>query len=199
LTEAVMASDISASGLASITVSALGTSGGVSMPLTIAIDSNTKTSLMPMTTSYTVTHGQAVSAQLAFSNLPAGTPTSADCYNLPAAVNCSYNAQTEKLTLTTGSSTPLGTYQILVVSTVNPQTAVLVNGHSSRGALWSGLLGLPLGLMWFGRKRRRWLYSSAGILGLFLVLMVGCSSGKPPTTSTSVTSQASTTLTLTVN
>jgi uncharacterized membrane protein len=198
LTEAVMASDISASGLASITVSTPGTSGGVSVPLTIAIDSNAKTSLMPMTTPYTVTHGQAVSAQLAFSNLTTGTPTSADCYNLPAAVNCSYSAQTEKLTLTTGASTPPGTYQILVVSTENPQTAASVHGHSRQGEVWSCLLGLPLGLMWFGRKRRRWVYSSAGILGLFLVFMVGCSSGTP-TTASSVKSQASTALTLTVN
>jgi hypothetical protein len=167
------------------------------VPLMIAIDSNAKTSLMPMTTTYTVTRGQAVSAQLAFFNLSTGTPTSADCYNLPAAVNCSYSAQTEKLTLTTGASTPPGTYQILVVSTENPQTTASVHGHSRQGEMWSCLLGLPLGLMCFGRKRRRWLYSSAGILGLFLVLMVGCSSGKPPTTS--VTSQASTSLTLTVN
>jgi hypothetical protein len=199
LTEAVVASDINASGTASITVSTPGTSGGVSAPLTIAIDSNTKTSLMPMTTSYAVTRGQAVSAQLAFSNLPTGAPTSADCYNLPAAVNCSYSAQTEKLTLTTGASTPVGTYQILVVTTVNPQATASVRGQSRQGEVWSCLLGLPFGLIWFGRKRRRWLYPAAGILGLFMVIMVGCSSGTGMTTTPAVKSQVSTTLTLTVN
>jgi hypothetical protein len=150
-----------------------------------------------MTTPYTVTHGQAVSAQLAFSNLPAGASTSADCYNLPAAVNCSYSAQTEKLTLTTGASTPPGTYQILVVTTVNPQATASVRGQSRQGEVWSCLLGLPLGLIWFGRKRRRWLYPAAGILGLFLLIMTGCSSGTP--TTSSAKSQVSTTLTLTVN
>jgi len=197
LTEAVTASDISASGLASIMVSTPGTSGGVSAPLTMAIDSNITTSLTAITTSYTVTRGQAASAPLIFHNLPTGALTLADCYNLPAAVNCSYSGQTQTLTLTTGVSTPPGTYQILVVTTVNPKTSASVNRHSSKGELWYGLLGLPLGLMWVGRKRRRWLYSGVGILSLFLVLMVGCSSGTP--TTSSATSQASMTLTLTVN
>jgi hypothetical protein len=164
----------------------------------MAIDSNITTSLVAMTSSYSVTRGQAATAQLTFHNLPPGAVTHADCYNLPAAVNCSYSAQTEMLTLTTGLTTPPGTYQVLVVSTVNPQASASVSGHSSRGELWCGLLGLPLGLMWFGGKRRRWVYPIAGILGLFLVLMVGCSSGTT-VTSSSATSQASTTLTLTVN
>jgi hypothetical protein len=152
-----------------------------------------------MTTPYKVTPGQAVSAQLAFSNLPTGASTSADCYNLPAAINCSYSAQTEQLTLTTGTSTPPGTYQILVVTTVTPQTTTSALGQSRE--VWSCLLGLPLGLIWFGRKRRRWLYPAAGILGLFLVTMVGCSSGSGTgtTTTPAVKSQVSTTLTLTVN
>jgi hypothetical protein len=196
LTEAVMASDISASGLASITVSTSGTSG-VSAPLTLAIDSNKLTSLTAMTTSYTVAPGLAATAQLTFGNLPAGALTLADCYNLPAGVNCSYNAQTERLTLTTGESTPAGTYQILVVGAVTPQTTASVSGHSSQSKLWSCLLGLPFGWMWLGRKRRRrWLYPTAGILGLFLVLMVGCSSGTAPASTAST--QASMTLTLTV-
>jgi hypothetical protein len=197
LTEAVPAADISASGVASITVSTPGTSGGVSAPLTVAIDSSSKTTLMATTTSYMVTRGQAVSAQLTFANLPAGVTTLADCYNLPAGVNCSYSAQTEKLTLTTSVSTPPGAYQVLVVSTVNPQTTALVGRHSSKGALWCGLLGLPLGLMWVGRRRRRWLYSGVGVLGLLLVFIVGCSSGTPSTSSTP--SQASMALTITVN
>jgi Bacterial Ig domain/Alginate lyase len=201
LTEAVTASDISASGLASITVSTPGTSGGVSLPITLAIDSSSKTALFATNTSFTVTHGQAVSVQFGFSNIPAGALTSADCYNLPAAVNCSYSAQTEMLTLTTGLSTPPGTYQILVVSTVTPKATASVRVHSSRGELWYCLLGLPLGLTCFGRKRRRWLYPAAGILSLFLVLMVGCSSGSTITSTptNTATSQASTGLTLTVN
>jgi hypothetical protein len=197
LTEAVTASDISASGLASITVSTPGTSGGVSAPLTMAIDSGIQTYLQAVTTSYSVTRGQAVSAQLSFHGLPTGALTSADCYNLPAAVNCSYSGQTARLTLTTGVSTPPGTYQILVVSNVTPTSTASVNGHSNKSALWCGLLGLPLGLMWVGRRRRRWLYSGMGILSLWLLFVVGCSSGTPSTSSTP--SQASMTLTLTVN
>jgi hypothetical protein len=198
LTEVATASDISASGLASITVSTPGPLGGLlSAPLTVAIDSNITSSLTAVTTSYTVLRGQSASAQLTFRNLPTGALTSVDCYNVPAAVNCSYSAQTEMLTLATGVSTPPGTYQILVVSTVNPQKTASVSEHSSPGEMWCGLFGLPLGLMCLARKRRRWLYPAAGILGLFLVLMVGCSSGTD--TTSSATSQASMTLTLTVN
>jgi hypothetical protein len=167
------------------------------VPLTMAIDSNITTSLTAVTTSYAVTRGQAATAQLTFRNLPAGALTRADCYNLPAGVNCSYSAQTENLTLTTGVSTPPGTYQVLVVSTVNPPTTASISGNSEWGESWCCLLGLPVGLMWLGGKRRRWLYPAAGILGLFLVLMVGCSSNTAPTSS--ATSQASMTLTLTVN
>ena len=196
LTATVMTSDISTSGVASITVSTPGTSGGVSAPLNMAIDSSGNISVTAATTSYIVTPGLAVSAQLTFTNLPSGAVTQANCYNLPTGVNCSYDEQIEKLTLTTGTSTPVGTYQILVVNTVNPKTNVAAIVRSSRGE-WC-LLGLPLGLMFLGRRRRRWLYSGAGVLGLFLVLMVGCSSGTPAPVS-ATTSQASTTLTLTVN
>jgi hypothetical protein len=165
----------------------------------MAIDSGITTSLLAMTSSYTVTRGQAASVQLSFHSLPPGAVTSADCYNLPVGVNCSYSTQTEILGLTTGVNTPPGTYQILVVSTVNnPKTTASVSEHSGEGRLWCGLLGLPLGVMWFGRKRRRWLYSGVGILSVCLVLMAGCSSGTT-ITSSSGTSQASTTLTLTVN
>ena len=127
LTEAVPVADISASGLASITVSTPGTSGGTSAPLTLAIDSNIVASLVPMTGSFTVPHGQAATAQLIFRNLPTGAVTLADCYNLPAGVNCSYSSSSEQLTLTTSASTPPGTYQILVVGTVNPQKSASVS------------------------------------------------------------------------
>jgi len=101
--------------------------------------------------------------------------------------------------MTTGVSTPPGTYQIVVVSTISPQTNASASGPASRNKLWCALLGLPLGCIWCGRKRRRWLYPGAGILGLFLVFMVGCSSGTATPTTTTTTSQASMTLTLTVN
>jgi hypothetical protein len=101
------------------------------------------------------------------------------------------------ITLTTSLNTPPGAYQILVVGTVSPSTTVSLNGHSSPSGLFYAMLGLPFGLMWIGRKRRRWLYPAAGVLGLFLIFAVGCGGSKA--TTPSVTTQASTTLTLTVN
>jgi hypothetical protein len=158
---ALAVSDVSSSGLVAVTVSNPGTSGGVSTSLMLAIDSNIQTYLVAKTASFTVTRGQGASAQLIFSNLPQGALTSADCFNLPAGVNCSYNAQTQMITLTTSLNTPARTYQILVVDTVNPSTTVWLNGHSSQGGLFYAMLGLPFGLMWIGRKRRRWLYPAA--------------------------------------
>jgi hypothetical protein len=197
VTAVLAASDLSPSGLVDVTVSNPGASGGVSTSLKLAVDSNIQISLVAKTATYTVTRGQGASAQLTFLNLPKGAQTTADCYNVPAGVNCSYNAQTAMITLTTGMNTPTGTYQILVVSTVNPATSASLNGRSSRGGLLYGLLGLPLGLMWIGRKKRRWLYPAAGVVSLLLILVVGCGGAK--TTTPSVSSQASTTLTLTIN
>jgi hypothetical protein len=67
--------------------------------------------------------------------------------------------------------------------------------------MWAGLFGFPLGLMVFGSKRRRWLYSAAAFLCVFLaVSAIGCTSGKSATPQTSAsTAQASTTVTITVN
>ena len=194
LTAAVTASDISSSGVASITVSTPGTGGGVSAPLSLAIDSSSNISVTAAPTSFIASPGLAVSGQLS-TNLPSGSVTQAICYNLPAGVNCSYDAQMDMLTLTTGVGTPAGTYQVLVVSTVSSHTTVAAMGRPSRVELC--LLGLPLGLMLLRRRRRRWLYSGAGILSLSLLFMAGCSSGTPPSAST--TSQASTALTVAVS
>ena len=168
LSEVVLAADISASGLASITVSNPGTSGGLSVPLTMAIDSNNTISVTAMTTSYTVTRGQAATAQLTFRNVPAGALTRADCYNLPAGVNCSYSAQTESVTLTTGVTTPPGTYQILVVSTVSPPTTASMTGHSRGGcgmvlparvATWIDVVWRQASTLALSRSGHPWLIS----------------------------------------
>jgi hypothetical protein len=197
VTAAITATDLTGSGMANIVVSTSGTTGPMSTPISLAIDSSGTVTLTSTATTYTVTHGSTVTAQLTFANLPSGAVTQASCYNLPAGANCSYNGSSSKLTLTTGTATAPGTYQILVVSTVNPTATASIVGHSGEIAL--GLLGLPIGLMCLGRRRRRWLYSGVGILGLCLFFVIGCSSGSSSTTTPAVTSQASTTLTLTVN
>ena len=196
VTAAITAADLGAAGVASITVSSAGTTGSLSAPIILAIDSIGGTSVTATSASYTVTHGSAATAQLSFVTLPSNAVTQTSCYNLPAGVNCSYNGILDKLTLTTGTGTMPGTYQILVVSIINPKTTASLAGHSSNIDLC--LLGLPFGLMFLGRHRRCWLSSGVGILGLCLLFVAGCSSGSP-SSSTAVTSQASTTLTLTVN
>ena len=194
VTASVPASDLSVSGIVSITVSS---PGGVSSPLRMAIDSSPVGSLVAYNTSPSVTHGQAVSLSLYVKNVAAGWQIAAACYNLPTATTCSYNEQSQMITITSGLSTPTGAYQVLIVTTATPPLAASTESHSS--VLWCGLLGLPFSLMCFGGKRRRVRYPAAGLLGLVLVLMVGCSSSGTAPTSSAVPSQASAVLTLTVN
>jgi hypothetical protein len=198
LTAALTPTDLSTPGLMSVTVSNPGTSGGVSAHTTLAVDSNTEISLIAKITSYTVAPGNSVSTPLTFQNLASGSWTTVQCYNLPSGANCSYNQQTETITITTGLSTPAGTYQVLVVGNFNAMSQQAQSTHSSGTRMLCGLLGLPLGLIWVGRKRRCWLYTSVGILGLLLIFVTGCSSStaKGPGVTTT---QAATTLTITVS
>jgi hypothetical protein len=123
--------------------------------------------------------------------------TSVQCYNLPAGANCSYNQQNQTVVLTTGLTTPAGTYQVLVVGSFAAVSEQAQSIHTTPNVVWCGLLGLPLGFVWMGRRRRRWLYSAGVILSLLLVYITACSS--PPASQSLQTTQAATTLTLTVN
>jgi hypothetical protein len=201
LTAAVPASNLSATALASVTISNPGANGGVSAPLRVAIDSSSIVGLVSYSTTPAVTHGQGVTLSLYVRNLPAGWQTTGNCYNLPTAANCSYNGQSETVTITTGLSTPTGTYQVLIVSNETPPLTASTTVHFRSTVVWCGLLGLPLGLMWFGGKRRRLWYPAAGVLGLMLLLVVGCGgSGSGQTQATTAnSSQASTVVMLTVN
>jgi hypothetical protein len=197
VTAAIPATDLTTAAIANVTVSTSGTSG-VSAPMMFAIDTGTTTVTSGMSP-FSVTHGQSVSIPLSFTNIPSNAQTTVTCYNLPAQANCSYDALTKAVTLTTGASTPAGTYQVMVVSLSIPTQSASAPHRDV--LMWAGLFGFPLGLMVFGSKRRRWLYSAAAFLCVFLaVSAIGCTSGKSATPQTSAsTAQASTTVTITVN
>jgi hypothetical protein len=197
LTAAVQTANLTGSTLASITVSNPGTSGGVSAPMTLAVDSSSSIVLAAQTSAFTVTPGQTATTPLVFQNLATGTATAVQCYNLPAGANCSYNQQNQTIVITTGLTTPAGTYQVLVVGSFAAVSEQAQSMHSTPNVAWCGLLGLPLGFVWIGRRRRRWLYSAGAILSLLLIYMTACSS--PQSSPSLQTTQAATTLTITVN
>ncbi len=196
VTAAIPATDLATATIANVTVSTSGTTGA-SAPMMFAVDTGTAT-VASATGSFSVTHGQSISFPLTYTNVPTSAQTTVTCYNLPAQTNCSYDALTKAVTLTTGAGTPAGTYQMMVVSLSIPTQSASAQHRDV--LMWAGLFGFPLGLMVFGSKRRRWLYSAAAFLCVFLaVSAIGCTSGKSTTLQTSAsTAQASTTVTITV-
>jgi uncharacterized membrane protein len=198
LTVAVPVSDLATAGTANVTVSNTGTGSGISSPMKFAIDTGAAISLTTQNPSITVIHGQSVAVPLQISNVPSNAPTATVCYDLPVAANCSYNSTTRTITVTTGASTPAGTYQVLLVCNTNPSQSASLSRNGL--PMWCGLLGLPLGLLTiFGGKRRR-IYLG-GLLGVLLVCAIGCSSSSSSSTTTqpAVAAQVSAAVTLTVN
>jgi len=198
LTAAITATDLKAAGIVSIIVSTPGTGDGTSSSMNFAIDTIGAIVLSPKNDNITVTRGQSIQDPLVLFNAPSGAQTSFTCYNLPTNATCSYSASTQMLTITTGTNTPAGTYQLLIVCNTNSSQTASLN-HTLL-TLWCGLLGLPLG--WFGfRRRSRWIrYSLTGVLGIVFMFVVGCSSGSgAPTLPPASPAQSSTTITLIVN
>jgi hypothetical protein len=120
---------------------------------------------------------------------------SATCLNVPAGATCSYSATNSTVTIATTSSTPAGTYQILIVfSETLPGAA-------------SGLIFLPILLLPLTLLRKRWAGRGLRIAACLLLLAAaatvtnGCggsnggNSTTPPETH-QVTSSATVTLTV---
>jgi hypothetical protein len=127
--------------------------------------------------------------------LPSGAnDVSAMCLNLPGGSTCTYSAANSAVTITTSSSTPVGTYQILIVFTET------ISGPASAIALLPILLS-PLMFL-----RRRWAkkgFRFAACLALLAAAAVatnGCGGGggsiTPPPEIHQITNSATVTLTV---
>ena len=121
------------------------------------ITSATETVTAGSTASYPVTVPSAV------------TGVSVTCLNLPTGATCSYNLTTNAVTIATTSTTPKGTYQIIVVFTETVTSA--------------GFL-LPIFLLPLAFIRRKsaarspWLTAFLGLVLLAsAVFAIGCGSG----------------------
>jgi hypothetical protein len=115
LTAQVPAANIANAGQQPVTVQNPAPGGGASNAFQFEIDSAGSTSLVVNTTTATVAHGATANFAL---TLPSGTTNvSASCLNLPAGASCSYSATNNSVSIATSSSTPAGTYQIVIVLT----------------------------------------------------------------------------------
>lgn len=203
LMASVPASDITAVGTTDIAVANL--DGGVSPAFEFATDS-TPSAVAPVsvtanTVTIQVSKGKNTTVPVGFTNVGAsGARITARCVNLPAGASCSYDSATNLVTINTSSSTPAGSYQILVVFTVTP-TSIAVAYREVWMVTLGGGISLPFGLLWLsqkGKKRCRWCYLA--LAGLFLgLLLAGCGSHKTAPAKAEPALQVSLPLTLTVN
>ncbi|HWX53658.1 MAG TPA: carboxypeptidase regulatory-like domain-containing protein [Verrucomicrobiae bacterium] len=202
---AILATDLTAVGTASLTVFNPAPGGGTSPAMTLAIDTPAGTAgavtASSNTTTLTVTHGQSTTLTVTFTGETAGATVTAICYNLPAATTCALSGNT--VTIATSAGTPVGSYQVIVVFTVTQTTTASLQSGQHSGFLASGiaLLGLPLGLLWTRRGSKKPLRTAVlAFLGLALLLVLAGCGGRSQITATGhqVTSQTSVSVTLNV-
>lgn len=191
LTAQIPASYIASPGTSAITVKTPAPGGGTSNTLQFQVDSSgtgTGPTFSPGTA--TVTHGSSATYSVLLPS--SATNVSASCLNLPIGATCSYSSSSGTLTIATSSTTPPGTYQMIVVFT-----------ETLPGA--AGALLLPLFLLRFSGARKQrprsgnWL--ALVLITLAISIASGCgggggsSAGGGPTTQTNtVTSSGVVTL-----
>jgi hypothetical protein len=196
LTAQVPAADIATAGTIAITVQTPAPGGGSSNVWQFEVDSVSSVSTAPTITSTTETVTAGSPASYPVTVPSAVTSVSVTCLNLPTGAVCSYSSTTNTVTITTSSTTPKGTYQIVVVFTET------VSGAAS-GFILLPILLLPLGFM--RRKlaaRGIWLTACLGLVLLATAaLSIGCGGGggsgstTPPATH-QVTSSGAVSLTI---
>ena len=197
LTAQVPAADIAtAAGTIAITVQTPAPGGGSSNAWQFEVDSVSSVSTAPTITSTTETVTAGSPASYPVTVPSAVTSVSVTCLNLPTGAACSYSSTTNTVTITTSSTTPKGTYQIVVVFTET------VSGAAS-GFILLPILLLPLGFM--RRKlaaRGIWLTACLGlVLMATAALSIGCGGGggsgsTPPPATHQVTSSGAVSLTI---
>lgn len=202
LTASITASNLAASGTATIVVSNPSPGGGNSGMAMFAIDTATTTSVTFDTATLTVAAGQSVTVGAqprGFTGAIAIT-----CLNAPAGVTCAFDQASNSLKIQTATTTPTGVHVITVAFTAQALAGNL--NTPSLFAMAAGVLGLPLASFTGEIRRRRRMktkYLLIPIVGL-LLLIAGCggygASGGMQTNPAPQTQagQASASLTLTV-
>jgi hypothetical protein len=192
LTAQVPATAITSTGNYTVTVVTPSPGGGTSNSFQFNVDTAGATAPDFTTVTASVTPGS--SATYAVTLPSSATNVTASCLNLPGGAACSYSASTNALTITTSSSTPAGTYQIVVVF-----------NETLPGAA-SAMVFLPILLLPLLFMRRKlaangfWLAASVLLLVSVAAVVTGCGGGgsttPPPPQTHQVTSSGTVTLTV---
>lgn len=189
LTAQVPASAVASAGTATVTVQNPAP-GGISNALQFEIDSagsTTPPSFSPTTA--TVTPGTSASYPV---TLPSSaTDISIKCLNLPNGATCTYSASSSAVIITTASTTPKGTYQVVVVFTETIP-------DSAGAMVFLPLLLLPLLLSRKQWKTRGFWFAVCLVLLVSGAAATGCGGGSsksnPPPVTHQVTSSGVVTL-----
>lgn len=203
ITASITASDLAASGTATIAVANPSPGGGNSGMAMFAIDTSTATSVALDTGTLSVAAGQSVTVGAQPSGFTGAIAVT--CLNAPAGVTCAFDQASNSLKIQTATTTPTGAHVITVAFTAQ---ALAGNMNTpSLFAMTAGVLGLPLASFVGEIRRRRKMktkYLIVPIMALLLLLIAGCggyggSGGMQanPTPQTQA-GQASASLTLTV-
>jgi hypothetical protein len=164
LSAVVPATDISTAGITAITVQSPAPGGGTSNTLQFEVDSvgsGLATAPSFSTTAVAVSAGSTASYSVSLPSSASGVTVT--CLNLPAGANCSYSALSGMVSITTSSTTPLGTYQVTVVFTET------LAGSASLAFVIAPILLLPL----FYLRRKVTALGALNTVCLALILLAG--------------------------
>ena len=196
----ISAADVASAGVVDLMVTNPASAGGVaSNSFEFVIDTPSggqgAFTISSTTATLNVKQGQSASLQVSFTGTKTGAQITATCVNLPVGASCSYS--NGSVTITTSSTTPPGSYNIVVIFTATQQLAGL-RRHRIVAAAWLGVSACPLGLLWLSCRRRsllRCLVLTVILAVLLLPASCGGGAGAPPI----VTTQSSMSLAVTVN
>jgi hypothetical protein len=197
LTATIPATDLSSVTTAGITVfnpaPVSGALSETSAAFVFAVDTLTSTTapvtVTTSTSQVTVQPGASVPVPVSVAGASSTATTTATCVNLPAGATCSYS--NGNVVVTAGANTPPGTYNITIIVTITQMTASLLHSRAFFAA-WSGIMGLPLGLLWMGGGRKKTLRRVfLALMGMLLLLsLAGCGGNGQPPASSAVTQQS---------
>ena len=160
LTAQVPAADIASVGTMSITVQTPAPGGGASNAWQFEVDSAASGTSEPTITSTSETIAAGSTASYPVTVPSSGTNISVSCLNRPAGATCSYSSTTNTVTIATSSTTPKGTYQIIVVFTETVTSSAFLlpilllplgflrRKSTGRGIWLTACLGLVYWLQW---------------------------------------------------
>ena len=192
LTAQVPATAIAATGIYTVTVQTPSPGGGTSNSFQFDVDTAGATPPDFTTLIASVTPGSSGTYSVTIPS--SATNVSASCLNLPSGATCSYSASAGTVTITTSSSTPASTYQIVVVFTETLPGA-------ATAMVFLPILLLPL--LFMRRKltiKGFWFAASLLLVVSVAAIANGCGGGgstsTPPPQTHQITSSGTVTLTV---